>query len=604
MYVFISHSSKNADVADKACRKLESEGIKCFLAPRDIQAGHMYADDILDAINSSDAVLLLLSKDADASPHVLREIERAVSKRIPVLVYKLEEFQVSKAMEYFLMTHQWMDTNQDKDMSILVSKLKGLESSKQAVGTEAVGAALSEGLSTEQKPEIDKKAVAKGTEKNQNKLLVFVSIAAAVVCIMLTIVVIIMLSSNKKDEVKQPEDKELIATKIPEIDEAATGNLTNENDSTDLPVDEEKDTVNSETGSEGSNLGEITEVPEENGGGDSEVVVTSAPVVTEAVATEKPAPTEAPVITETPVITEAPVVTETPVITEAPAVTEAPVITETPTVTDAPIVTEAPMVTEVPVDTSESYSLMFKKAHVGDEVTFGTYMSVPIEWVVLHENANGSKVLVSKYVLTMKPYDVAESGTYNEYEGISYWTDALKDDPKLQTMVRGNSNWDKSNIRAWLNSASKAVHYSDMRPGNSATSENHNGYEFEAGFLTGFTKEEQAVIVETTHVSQGNALVGGESIETTDKVYLLSVDELGWFEQAGLNMATVATSTAKSLDMAYYDKAFGYEDYFPWWLRDAVAESGSKGMLATNYYCMEYIVGVEGFGIRPAMTVK
>ena len=78
-------------------------------------------------------------------------------------------------------------------------------------------------------------------------------------------------------------------------------------------------------------------------------------------------------------------------------------------------------------------------------------------------------------------------------------------------MVRGNSNWDKSNIRTWLNSASKAAHY---------------------------------------------------------------------------------------------DKAFGYEDYFPWWLRDAVAESGCKGMLATNYYCMEYVVGVEGFGIRPAMTVK
>ena len=44
---------------------------------------------------------------------------------------------------------------------------------------------------------------------------------------------------------------------------------------------------------------------------------------------------------------------------------------------------------------------------------------------------------------------------------------------------------------------------------------------------------ERAVIVDTKNVSQGNALIGG-TIETTDKVYLLSVDELKWFENAGL----------------------------------------------------------------------
>lgn len=44
----------------------------------------------------------------DNSPHVLREIERAVSKHIAIMVYKLEEVELTKSLEYFLMTHQWV----------------------------------------------------------------------------------------------------------------------------------------------------------------------------------------------------------------------------------------------------------------------------------------------------------------------------------------------------------------------------------------------------------------------------------------------------------------------------------------------------------------
>lgn len=109
MYIFISHSSKDAATAQELCTLLEANHSACFLSSRDIRPGQEYASELIDALDRSDMVLLLLSGHAVASPHVLREIERAVSKSVPILVYKLEDVTLPKSFEYFLMPHQWLD---------------------------------------------------------------------------------------------------------------------------------------------------------------------------------------------------------------------------------------------------------------------------------------------------------------------------------------------------------------------------------------------------------------------------------------------------------------------------------------------------------------
>lgn len=106
MNLFISHSSHDFAMAKDICELLEENEYKCFLAPRDIRSGHEYAEEIMNGIESSELMLLLLSEKANQSPHVLREVERAVSKCIPIIVCKLEEVDLSKSMEYFLMSHQ------------------------------------------------------------------------------------------------------------------------------------------------------------------------------------------------------------------------------------------------------------------------------------------------------------------------------------------------------------------------------------------------------------------------------------------------------------------------------------------------------------------
>ncbi len=117
MYVFISHSSKNAEIAQELCELIEKAEHKCFIAPRDIRSGHEYAEEIINGIDKSNVMLLMLSAESNESPHVLREVERAVSRKIPIIVYRLEDVELSKSMEYFLMTHQWVNAKAKIDHS-------------------------------------------------------------------------------------------------------------------------------------------------------------------------------------------------------------------------------------------------------------------------------------------------------------------------------------------------------------------------------------------------------------------------------------------------------------------------------------------------------
>lgn len=80
--VFISHSSADKRAADAACALLEARGIKCWIAPRDIRPGSDWGESIITAIEQARIMLLLLSKQANVSPQIRREVERAVHRSI------------------------------------------------------------------------------------------------------------------------------------------------------------------------------------------------------------------------------------------------------------------------------------------------------------------------------------------------------------------------------------------------------------------------------------------------------------------------------------------------------------------------------------------
>ena len=107
--VFISYASQDGPLAQKACSALEAVGILCWIAPRDVVPGTLYADGIVGAIDESRILVLILSKEAVASAHVGRELERAASKRHPVIALKVDAAPLTRAFEYFLNQSQWID---------------------------------------------------------------------------------------------------------------------------------------------------------------------------------------------------------------------------------------------------------------------------------------------------------------------------------------------------------------------------------------------------------------------------------------------------------------------------------------------------------------
>jgi tetratricopeptide (TPR) repeat protein len=107
--VFISHSHEEADIAESVVEGLEKKNIKCWISSRDIPAGSDYAEQIMYGINNSRIVVLILSSNTCKSPHVIRELNRALTKKIEILPFRIEDFELSASMEYYVSTAHWFN---------------------------------------------------------------------------------------------------------------------------------------------------------------------------------------------------------------------------------------------------------------------------------------------------------------------------------------------------------------------------------------------------------------------------------------------------------------------------------------------------------------
>ena len=146
---FISYSSKDKTTADAACATLESAGIRCWIAPRDIRGGLEYATGIIEGIDASRVMVLIFSSSANASPQIHREIERAVSKGLTIIPLRIEEITPTKAMEYYLGSIHWLDALTPP----LARHLQELaETVKADLQVDPNGQALAAGMSLSQAP--------------------------------------------------------------------------------------------------------------------------------------------------------------------------------------------------------------------------------------------------------------------------------------------------------------------------------------------------------------------------------------------------------------------------------------------------------------------
>jgi len=137
--VFVSYASADRTTADALCAAMEQSGTTCWIAPRDVTPGEFYADSIVRGIDSAKVMVLVLSQDAATSPHVLREVERATSKRRPVVSFRIDALSMPPALEYFLNASHWLDAG-ESGMAATLPRLVDAVKNLLAPGAAAVEA--------------------------------------------------------------------------------------------------------------------------------------------------------------------------------------------------------------------------------------------------------------------------------------------------------------------------------------------------------------------------------------------------------------------------------------------------------------------------------
>lgn len=254
---------------------------------------------------------------------------------------------------------------------------------------------------------------------------------------------------------------------------------------------------------------------------------------------------------------------------------------------------------------SQSISALPVKAKVKDTST--TYYGVPIIWEIGDKNHAGypanSVTLVAANILKLACFDAKESG--NSDSGRRNY---------------GNNRYSLSNLRQWLNKAGspwyQAQHGADAAPTNANVWSNYNEYDDEAGFLTGFSAQMLAAILNTTLTVAKASVDGGGSETVTDRVFLLSKAEVGLGAENGVsegstlamfsdNASRQCRPTAQAVSNSEYTNS-SLSASQPWWywLRsyasnsDDVRRVNSDGALATYY------AYIGRNGVRPALNLS
>lgn len=111
--IFISHSSRDREAADRLVKDLERRGIPCWISSRDIGPGEDYQGAIVTALEAAPAMLLLFSTNANNSREIPRELSLASARRKPMIPVRLEDIVPSGALEYQLTNAQFIDLFQN-----------------------------------------------------------------------------------------------------------------------------------------------------------------------------------------------------------------------------------------------------------------------------------------------------------------------------------------------------------------------------------------------------------------------------------------------------------------------------------------------------------
>ncbi len=128
-HVFISHASHDDYVATAIVDYLERHSVTCWYATRDILPGTNYDEAIVEAIEQTLIVAVLVSDASNASGHVKRELEIATNAGATLLPILIGTASVGRKLKYFLAGTQLLTIHppfDDAQLDLIAQSAKGL----------------------------------------------------------------------------------------------------------------------------------------------------------------------------------------------------------------------------------------------------------------------------------------------------------------------------------------------------------------------------------------------------------------------------------------------------------------------------------------------
>ena len=101
-YVFISYSSKDNEYVEQLTEAIKAAKIAYWKAPDMISAGSNYAKEIPKAIADCSVFLLVLSKTAQESMWVEKEIDKAICSRKIILPVRVDDCELNDLFKFYL----------------------------------------------------------------------------------------------------------------------------------------------------------------------------------------------------------------------------------------------------------------------------------------------------------------------------------------------------------------------------------------------------------------------------------------------------------------------------------------------------------------------
>jgi len=138
--VYVSHAYEDKSIADAIYGKLESAHLKCWKATRGTAAFEDWREPGRKAIASSRVLVVVLSENANAAPHLEREVALAISLRRIIVPFRLAETTPRPEIRFYLSKLLWLNASNppaEEHLEALTARITELISGSVGTGKKA-----------------------------------------------------------------------------------------------------------------------------------------------------------------------------------------------------------------------------------------------------------------------------------------------------------------------------------------------------------------------------------------------------------------------------------------------------------------------------------